>query len=308
MRVFITGMQGTLGLPLSEELISRGHDVGGCDLQHSSNSVCQRADVANHRQLKRVLDDFGPDVVYHLAAEFGRLNGDHFPEQLWMTNAVGLRNLLYLQRDGDFKIIFSSSSEIYGEHADTPFLYEDLSNRVVLYPQNDYAISKMANELQIRNHLQRHPTPGVMVLRFFNAYGPGEYYHPYRSVCCLFVYRALHGLPYTVYRDYHRVFMYIDDFIPTLANCCERFQSGRTVNIGGLEYRSVEFLNDVVSAACGLDPHRPEVQFMDLDAHNTVNKRPDVSRAHTELDHSPSVSLLEGIPRTVEWMRGVYSL
>ena len=143
-----------------------------------------------------------------------------------------------------------------------------------------------------------------MILRFFNAYGPGEYYTNYRSVVCLFCYRALKGIPYQVYKNYHRVFMYIDDFIPTLANACDRFIDGQIINIGGEEYRSVEDLHKVIFDITGHDM----VEFLPEDKHNIVNKRPSIDRAKELLGHNPKTPLEIGVKKTIEWMREVYKL
>ena len=244
------------------------------------------------------------DFVYHLAAEFGRLNGEEYYEQLWRTNVLGTRNILEWQRRAGFKLIFASSSEIYGEtHAD--ILDEDLPLRRQIVQPNDYALTKWVNELQIVNFAARHGLP-VVRMRLFNAYGPGEYYHPYRSVVCLFCYRALHGLKYQVYEEYYRVFMYVDDLIQTMANVCERFQPGRVYNIGGVEYRSVRELSDLILAETGADPRL--VEYLPEDRHNVVSKKPLIELAKKELGHDPRVSLEEGIPRTLAWMRAVYDL
>ncbi|KKL45735.1 hypothetical protein LCGC14_2352670, partial [marine sediment metagenome] len=204
----------------------------------------------------------------------------------------------------EFKLIFASSSEIYGD-LKTTLLHEDLPNQMAIMQQNDYAISKWVNEVQIMNFEKRYGNE-CMRLRFFNAYGPGEYYHHYRSVVCLFCYRALHGIPYDVYKGYHRVFMYIDDFIPTLANTCESFIRGGVVNIGGVEYRSVEDLSRLILDCLGKDDHL--VRYLPEDKHNVVNKRPDITLAKATLGHDPSVTLETGIPKTIEWMREVYRL
>ena len=191
MRILVTGHLGTIGRPLVALLRSRGHEVIGVDLRHSEDGI--RADVSEYRQLQG-LPDF--EFCYHLAAEFGRHNGEHFTEQLWKSNAIGTKNMLRLQKERGFRMVFASSSEVYGERQ-TSLLTEDM---VPVYLPNDYAISKQVNEAQILN-----AGTETMILRFFNAYGPGEYYHSYRSVVCLFVYRALMGLPYTVYSVRHRL-------------------------------------------------------------------------------------------------------
>lgn len=270
---------------------------------HSDADRYFRADVSEFRQLERVFaGQF--DFVYHLAAEFGRLNGEEYYEQLWRSNVLGTRNILEWQRRVGFKLVFASSSEVYGE-TNEESLDEDLPLRRQLLQPNDYALTKWVNELQIVNFAARYDVP-VVRLRLFNAYGPGEFYHPYRSVVCLFCYRALRGLPYQVYEGYHRVFMYIDDLIGTMANVCEYFRPGRVYNLGGVEYRSVKELSDLILALTGADPTL--VQYLPEDRHNVVNKRPQIELARKELGHNPRVPLEEGVPCTLAWLRQVYGL
>ncbi|ACL18956.1 NAD-dependent epimerase/dehydratase [Desulfitobacterium hafniense DCB-2] len=300
-KVLVTGSKGTLGTRLVEELRKRGHEVWEVDLQHDAEEKYFRADIAKYRQLERVFEqDY--DYVYHLAAEFGRINGEHYYDTLWETNVIGTRNILEWQLKKGFKLIFTSSSEIYGE-AQEPLLTEDLPQQKTIIQHNDYALTKWANEVQIINFEKRYETP-IVRLRLFNAYGPGEYYHPYRSVVCLFVYRALKGIPYDVYEGYHRVFMYVDNLIPTIANVGNNFKPGEVYNIGGTEYRSVRELSDLVLKYTQGDPGL--IRYLPEDKHNTVSKRPDIQKAVRDLGHNPKMLLEEGIPITVEWMKKIY--
>lgn len=302
-KVLVTGSKGTLGKPLVAELKKRGHEVWEVDLQHGPGEKYFRADIGNYRQLERVFEqDY--DYVYHLAAEFGRINGEHYYDTLWETNVIGTRNILEWQLKKGFKLIFTSSSEIYGE-AQEPLLTEDLPLQKTIIQHNDYALTKWANEVQVINFEKKYEVP-IVRLRLFNAYGPGEYYHPYRSVVCLFIYRALHGLPYDVYEGYHRVFMYVDDLIPTIANVQDNFKAGEVYNIGGTEYRSVHELSDLVLKYTKGDPSL--VRYLPEDKHNTVSKRPDIQKAIRDLNHNPQIILEEGIPKTVEWMKEVYGV
>jgi dTDP-glucose 4,6-dehydratase len=301
-RILVTGCNGTLGRSLVLELRNGGHEVFGCDLQHHSDERYVRADIASYRQLERVFER-EYDFVYHLAAEFGRLNGEEYYETLWQTNVIGTRNILEFQRLRGFNLIYASSSEIYGDKHE-PILHEDIPLQASIIQQNDYAITKWVNEIQCLNFEKRHDLP-IVRLRFFNAYGPGEHYHNYRSVVCLFCYRALHGLPYTVYKGYNRVFMYIDDFIPTLASVVDRFAPGGVYNIGGREYRGVEDLSNIILEYLNLDDSN--VTYLPQDKHNVQNKRPDIRRAEEAFGHDPKVTLEEGVPKTIEWMREVYA-
>jgi dTDP-glucose 4,6-dehydratase len=100
--------------------------------------------------------------------------------------------------------------------------------------------------------------------------------------------------------------MYINDFIPTLANACERFIDGEVVNIGGTEYRSVKELSDIILKHLGKDDSI--VDYQSSDKHNVTNKRPDISKAVALLGHNPSVTLEEGVVSTLEWMKFVYAV
>jgi dTDP-glucose 4,6-dehydratase len=306
MKIVVTGSAGTVGAPLVAELRERGHDVWGIELQHTGQPQTIRADIADYRQLRAAFDKVGDfDLVYHLAAEFGRLNGEEFYEKVWETNAIGTRNVLELQRERGFRHVFASSSEVYGEAdaeaIDERYLLDNPQPRLT----NDYAISKRVNEEQIRNFADRYGNK-TMTLRFFNAYGPGERYHDYRSVVCLFAYRLLTGKPITVYENYHRVFMYAGDFIPTLANAADNFAPGETVNVGGDEYVSVEDMANMLLDVTGAHPSL--VNRLPLDKHNVTSKKPDISKAKALLHHNPRTRLAQGLPLTVDWMRKHYEI
>jgi dTDP-glucose 4,6-dehydratase len=99
----------------------------------------------------------------------------------------------------------------------------------------------------------------------FNTYGPGEYYSPYRSVNCRFLYCALHGLPWTVFRGHSRTSTYLADTVRTLANITNNFRAGETYNIGGTDLHTIEQLSDVVLKVTGADPslvHHQETEIL----------------------------------------------
>jgi dTDP-glucose 4,6-dehydratase len=303
MRILVTGGLGAIGAPLVRELRARGREVWVCDLLHSEGPNYIRCDVGSFRQVEAMFDTQEFDVVYHLAAEFGRLNGEDYYDTLWRTNAIGTKNILRMQEQEHhrFRMIFASSSEVYGDWEGV--LHEDVPHTHPIRQMNDYAISKWVNELQIINSAERFGTESVRV-RLFNTYGPGEHYSPYRSVICQFVYCALHDLPYTVYLGHKRTSSYIDDTVNTLANIADTFHAGEVYNICGDEYHDIKSLSDMILDYLG-KPNHP-VGYVDYEAHNTRNKQGNNTKAKRDLDHRCTVPLSVGIPRTIEWQKEVY--
>jgi len=297
--ILVIGAFGTVGCPLVQELRKRKHEVFTADNRHGEEPSHFRCDISKYRQVEQLFDNGDFEYVYNLAAEFGRKNGEDYYEQLWETNAIGLKNVLKLQEKKKFRLIHFSSSEIYGElETKDGFLKEEASEKLPLKQNNDYAISKWVNELQIRNSMATKQTE-TLIVRLFNAYGPGEYFTPYRSVVTQFVYKALHNLPYEVYLDYYRVFMYIDDLILTLCNIVDKFKSREVYNIGGEEYVEVKKVSDMILDYFGKDDSL--VKYLTTDTHNVVSKRPDITKAKRDLRHKPVTPLSVGIPITIEW-------
>jgi dTDP-glucose 4,6-dehydratase len=315
-KILITGSRGVLGSYLTKMLKDRDHRVFGIDLEHGEGEIgweqemakgefnYSRCDIADFRQLERIFEKAGPfDFVYHAAAEFGRWNGEDFYEQLWRSNAVGTKNIIRLQERYGFKLIHFSSSEVYGDYEG--IMSEDVMDKYEIKQMNDYAMSKWVNEMQIKNSQIKHGTKTVIV-RIFNTYGPGEWYHPYRSVNCKFCYHALRGWPIVVYKNYYRTSTYLEDCCRTLSNIVDNFKPGEIYNVGGLEYHSIEKLADLVWDYAGAD--RSLIQYQDSEILTTRSKKVDIQKAVKDLDHKLTVPLEEGIKRTIDWMRNYYGI
>jgi dTDP-glucose 4,6-dehydratase len=301
MKILVTGGLGIVGGPLVKELRNRNHDVWVCDLPHHHDSQYIRCDVSKYRQLERIFNEHQFDYVYHLAAEFGRWNGEDYYENLWMTNVIGTKHLIRLQERDKFRMIFFSSSEVYGDYDSV--MTEDVMDKVEIKQLNDYAMTKWVGEMQVLNSAALYGTETVRV-RLFNTYGPGEYYSPYRSVICLFIYRALHDIPYTVYLDHHRTSTYITDTVRTLANIVDNFKPGEVYNIGGMEYHDIKTLSDIILDYLGKDDSL--VTYKEAEPLTTRDKRVDITKAIRDLKLETKVSLREGIPKTIEWMKKIY--
>ena len=301
MKILVTGGRGTIGRPLVSRLEGDDHEVWVCDLQQDPSRRYLRCDVGEYRQIERVIERIKPEFVYHLAAEFGRRNGEDFYETMWRTNAIGTKNVLRLQERRGFRMVFASSSEIYGEYGG--LMSESVPDRVPIQQLNDYAISKWVNELQVRNSAMRFGTETVCV-RIFNTYGPGEYYSLYRSVACIFVYHAMHQIPYEVYVNHKRSSTYIDDTVGALRAAVEHFEPGKTYNICGDECHSIKRLSDLVIKETGAP--KSLARYRKVEAFNTLVKRGDNRNTKRDLKWEPQIQLGDGVRRTVEWQREIY--
>lgn len=301
--ILVTGGRGFIGTNLARELRSRGHDVWTSDILPGEDPRHLRADVSSYQQMDAIFGRHQFDHVYHLAAEYGRWNGEDHYENLWRTNVVGTKHLLRLQEQHRFRMVFFSSAEVYGDY--DQLMTEDVMDQVPIKQMNDYAITKWAGELQCLNHAAMF---GVEIVRVrpVGCYGPHEYYSPYRGVIPVFVYHALRGLPFRVYRGHRRIFDYVDDTCRTLANIVDHFLPGRVYNVGGREEWaiSIEELADLVLGATGADPRL--ACYEGEEAFTTRVKLVDFSLARRELGHDPQVELGEGITRYVAWARRVY--
>jgi len=315
-KILVTGAQGTVGAGIAKELNKRGNTVISLGRRHAANQfgfslksdmenpTYVRCDVGEFRQLERVFNKLGPfDYVYHCAAEFGRWNGEDYFESLWRTNAIGTKNLIRLQELFGFKLIHFSSSEVYGDWPE--LMVENVMNDHEVKQLNDYAMSKWVNEMQIKNSHVQFGTESVVV-RLFNTYGPGEYYSPYRSVNCRFLYCALKGLRWTVFKGHSRTSTFLKDTVDTLCNIIDNFIPGETYNIGGRDLHTIEELSDIIIDVTGAN--KTLVNYKESEVLTTKTKVVDISKSISDLKHKNTVGLIEGIELTAKWMKSVYKI
>jgi dTDP-glucose 4,6-dehydratase len=305
-RVLVTGGAGFIGTNLVAELRNRGHDVHSVGLSHTGREAYTRVDVRSYRQLENLFHDHDFDYVYHLAAEYGRWNGEDYYENLWATNCIGTKHVLRLQERKGFRVIFFSSAEVYGDYAGV--MSEDVMEKNAVadtYQMNDYAITKWAGELMCMNAAAMFGTETVRV-RPVNCYGPHEHYTPYRGFIPKFIYHALFNRPYVVYKGHKRVIDYVEDSCRTWANVCDNFIPGEVYNVGGRPEweRDIKQYSDIVLSAVGKDDSI--VTYKEAEPFTTKAKHMDCTKAARDLRHDPKVPPEEGIVRTVEWMKKLY--
>jgi dTDP-glucose 4,6-dehydratase len=306
-RILITGGSGFIGTNLHKELSQRGHDLFSIDLLNTNRDNYERCDVSQFRQIESIFKKHGPfDFVYHLAAEYGRWNGEAYYEQLWQTNVIGTKNIIRLQEEFGFNLIFFSSAEVYGDYSG--LMAENVMEHNPIkdtYQMNDYAISKWAGELMCMNSTKMFGTNTVRV-RPVNCYGPHEDFTPYRGFVPKFIYSAIHKIPFVVHRGHKRIIDYVEDSCRTWANISDNFISGQAYNIGGrIEWeRSIEDYCEIILKVTGASSSL--VSYKEVEENTTLVKTIDFSKAISDLKHDPKISPEEGIERTVDWMKFYY--
>ena len=302
-KILVTGGLGFIGSNLVPELERRGHEVWICDLGQSERPNYIRCDVSKYRQLERIFEEHNFNYVYHLAAEYGRWNGEDYYENLWLTNVVGTKHMIRLQEKKRFRMIFFSSAEVYGDYSGV--MSEDVMDKLPIKQMNDYAITKWVGELQVLNSASMFGTETVRV-RPVNAYGPHEHYSPYRGVIPNFIYKALRDEPYTVYLGHKRIFDYVEDTCRTFANIADNFKPGEVYNVGGKEEweHEIKYVSDLILKCLAKDDSK--VTYKEAEPFTTKVKHMDFSKARKDLDHDPQIPLGQGIPKTIDWTKKVY--
>ena len=273
------------------------------DLLNSSAEHYIRCDVSRYRQLERIFDKHQFDFVYHLAAEYGRWNGEDYYETLWNTNVVGTKNLLRLQEKEKFRSVLFSSAEVYGDY--DGIMTEDVMDKVPIKQMNDYAMTKWVNEMQALNSASMFATEIVRV-RPVNAYGPHEHFTPYRGVIPTIIHQALKRRPYTIYRNHKRIFDYVGDTVRTMANIVDNFKPGEVYNIGAKKENDIKYVSDFVLSYLGMDDSL--VTYKDWEPFTTKTKKIDCSKAVRDLKHNPMTTLEEGLGITIEWSKKAYGI
>ena len=305
-KILVTGGAGFIGTNLVNELQSRGHEVVAADLYNTERDNYIRVDVKNYRQIERVFEKNRFDYVYHLAAEYGRWNGEDYYENLWQTNCVGTKHMIRHQEKLKFRMIFFSSAEVYGDFEGK--MTEDVmvTNPIRdTYQMNDYAITKWAGELMCLNSATMFGTESVRV-RPVNCYGPHEHYTPYRGFIPKFIYHALHKKPYTVFKGHKRIIDFVEDSCRTWANIVDNFIPGEVYNIGGKPEWEMDIkeYSDLILKATGGDDSL--VHYEEAEPFTPKVKHMDFSKAVRDLKHNPIVTPEEGIRKTVAWMKRFY--
>jgi len=314
MRVLVTGIAGFVGSHCAKALHAQGHEVSGLDnlndyyspklkrarleeLEKTARVRFTEADLCDKQALARLFDEQRPERVLHLAAQVGVRYSLENPDAYVSSNVVGTLNVLECCRQAKVpRLVYASSSSVYGGSERLPYSEEDPSDR----PVSLYAATKRADELMAHayTHLYGIQTVG---LRFFTVYGPWG--RPDMALW-LFTEAISSGRPIKVFNHgrMSRDFTYVDDIVAGVmaALFSDGLDPYEVLNLGNHRSEPLTNLIAVIEKALG---RKAEKKMMPLQPGDVLATYADTVRSARKLGFQPKTSIEEGVPRFVEWYR-----
>lgn len=316
MDALITGGAGYIGSHLADRLLADGHSVVALDdlstgrleniahLQGNPRFAWVQGDVRDAPLVARLVERC--DVVFHLAAVVGVGHVVRDPLRCVQVNVAGTEAVLAAAFAHRRRVLFASSSEVYGKSDRVPFREED--DRILgatWIPRWAYAVSKALDEHLCFAYSARGLA--VSVVRYFNSYGPRMDGRGYGSVVARFISQALKGEPLTVYGDGQqtRCFTYVSDTVDGTVRAATRTEAlGEAFNIGSDREITVRHLAERILALTGSSSPVVNVPFAEVfGAHyeEASRRRPSIEKARRLLGFEPVVALEDGLKQTIRW-------
>lgn len=311
-RVLVTGSAGFIGYNLCVELLSMGCEVVGIDnfndyysvslkekrseaLHHESGFVERRMDLCSLDDLNAVFREFRVTLVCHLAAQAGvRYSLDH-PHVYERSNLAAFLNILEAVRhNGVPRLVYASSSSVYGGNKKIPFAESDRVDN----PVSLYAATKKANELMAHcySHLYGFQTVG---LRFFTVYGPWG--RPDMAMW-LFTEAIKAGRSIKVFNngDMRRDFTYVADIVKGVraAIFADGLDNYEVFNLGNNKSEHLLDMIGVLERSLGVSAKK---EFLPLQPGDVPETAADIEKAREKLGFEPETSIDKGIPEFVSW-------
>jgi UDP-glucuronate 4-epimerase len=311
MNILLTGVAGFIGSHTAKALSALGHNIIGIDnfndyydpqikedrikvfLFGLDNLRVYRGDITDKVFLDKIFSENKIDIICHLAAQAGVRYSLENPDTYIQTNILGTNNILEMARKyGVSKIVYASSSSVYGGNTKMPFSEsDDVSNSLALY-----AVSKRTNELQARAYYNLFGINSVG-LRFFTVYGPWG-----RPDMALFKFTKaiLNNQPIDVYNNgnHKRDFTYVDDIVSGIVAALNNCSGCEIYNLGN---GSPTALTDFIILIEKRLNKSAQKNFLPMQAGDVVETYADISKARNNLGFDPKTGSEAGINKFIEW-------
>ena len=322
INILVTGAAGFIGFHLTKRLCDEGHYVVGVDnlndyydVQLKKNRLAQldvfvdrglflfkKIDIADLSDLEEIFDETKFDIVINLAAQAGVRYSLENPHEYIRSNIQGFMNILECCRHNSIsKLIYASSSSVYGGNTKLPFSESDRVDN----PVSIYAASKKSNELMAHtySHLFGLNTIG---LRFFTVYGPWG--RPDMALN-IFTKNIIEGKPLQVFNKgkHSRSFTYIDDIVESISKLLnvENFENKYSIfNIGGEKAIDLMDYISIIESTLSL---KGTYEFLPMQLGDVEKTESDLDNLREIIKFSPSIDVKVGIEFFIEWYKNYYN-
>jgi len=311
-RIFITGAAGFIGSNLVDSLLTTGKQIMGIDnfdpfynRSIKENNIKDalknprfnfiEGDVRDPLFIEDCLTKFRPEIIVHLAAKAGVRPSILNPLEYFDVNVIGTLNLLeVMKKNGIKKMIFASSSSVYGNNTKFPFSESDN----VDYPISPYAASKKAGELlcYTYHHLYKFD---IFCLRFFTVYGPRQ--RPDLAIN-KFARALLNGEDIFLYGDgsTSRDYTHIDDIIQGIKGAIDNLREYEIINLG--ESNGISLIN-LVSILEKYSKRKAKLTYLPMQEGDVILTFADISKAKRMVNYMPGVDIETGIMNYINGLK-----
>ena len=305
MRILITGGAGFIGSHLSERLLGEGHEVLCLDnfftgrrenIMHLLDNP--RFELLRHDVTEPILLEV--DQIYNLACPASPVHYQYNPVKTVKTSVMGAINMLGLAKRVHARILQASTSEVYGDPLVHPQTEDYWGNVNPIGLRSCYDEGKRLAETLMTDY-HRQNNVDVRIARIFNTYGPRMLEDDGRVVSN-FIVQALRGEALTLYGEGQqtRSFCYVDDLLEGLIRLMNADDLHGPVNLGKPGEFTIKQLAEEVMKIVGA---QCEFKYLPLPEDDPKQRQPDISRARTLLNWSPTIPLHEGLQKTVDDFR-----
>lgn len=291
MRVLITGSEGNIGVHLVRQLRGDGHEVLRADLIPGWHDDYMQINIVFPNDVLPAFIDFKPDVVFHLAAMVSRVTCENSPHMAVDTNLSGTNNIAQMCKLFGAKLIYFSTSEIYGNLSGE--MHEEGSEIV---PTNRYGLTKYLGE-KLLEYEHREYGMDVVVLRPFMFYHEDETRGSHRSAMIRFAENLSLREKITVHQNSKRGWLHMDDAVRAIAKTVE-LEGFHTLNIGHPEIIETEWLARYMAEQLGINVE-DYWELIPLPERMTLEKYPNLDKQKELLGFEPQVDIREGIKRVL---------
>lgn len=304
----VTGGAGFIGSHLCERLLSEGHMVYCVDnlLTGTEKNIASYTTHPDFTFIRWDVTKEFPvlpaiDFIFHLASPASVPDYQKYDEETALVNSVGTRNMLRVARAYQAKFLYTSTSEVYGDPKEHPQKETYWGNVNPNGVRACYDESKRFGEMMTMLYVRNRNVDGRIV-RIFNTFGPKMRKDDGRVVSN-FINQAIAGTPITVYGDGSatRSFCYVSDLVDGIVKAMTGEKTrGEIYNLGNPEeYTMLEFAKKIKQ----MTGTASEIVFEKLPEDDPTRRRPDITKAETELGWKPVVSVDEGLQKTIDYYK-----